>query len=73
MNGPSSSGGKDSPLPDLKFPIRKTAPVRYVPPPGGAIQIIEHSEALLPIAAGQPDFEARRLAQKCKVPFRLLD
>jgi hypothetical protein len=73
MNGPSISGGKESHFPDLKFPIRESTSARHVQTFGEAAEIIEYSESLLPIAAGQPDFEARRLALKSRVPFRLLD
>jgi len=74
MSASSSSGEKEARLPDLKFPILEPVPARGPPaPPEAAIQIIELSEAFLPFATGRPEFEARRLKMKAKVPFRLLD
>jgi len=62
---------------DLKFPILEPGPAREVPAPPGSTdqvidQIIELSEAFLPVAAGRPEFEARRLEMKTRIPFRLM-
>jgi hypothetical protein len=74
MSASSSSGEKEAPPPDLKFPVLERGSGREVPaPPEAVLQILEISEAFLPFAAGRPEFEARRLAMKTKVPFRLLD
>jgi len=74
MSASSSSGEKKAHLPDLVFPILEPAPTREGPtPPAAALQVIELSEAFLPVASARPDFEARRLELKTRVPFRLRD
>lgn len=74
MNASSNSGEEGAPLPDLKFPTLEPVPAREVPDPSGAaIHVIELSELFLALAAGRPDFEARRLEMKTKVPFRFRD
>jgi hypothetical protein len=68
----SSSSGEKKRLPDLRFPVPERSPAPVSPAPPEAIQqILEISEAFLPFAAGRPEFEARRLELKTKVPFRL--
>ena len=81
MDASSSSGGKEARLPDvnipdLTFPVRRSGKAREVPSPEQAaieaIQVIELSEAYLPLATARPDSEARRLELKTRVPFKIL-
>ena len=70
MDASSNSGENEA---ELKFPILEPGPARQMPaPPGAADRVIELSEAFLPLAAGRPDFELRRLEMKTRVPFRLV-
>jgi hypothetical protein len=73
MKEPSSSPERAPEVPDLTFPVLEPVPARQVPASAAALaQILELSEALLPLVTKLPDFEARRLALKVRVPFRLL-
>jgi hypothetical protein len=71
----SRGSGDDAPRqPDLRFPVPGPAPRHEVPASPEAIrQVLEISEACLPLATSRPDFEAQRLATKVKVPFRIRD
>jgi len=53
--------------------VVEPVPDREVPAPQRAVEVIELSELFLPLAVGRPEFEARRLAMKARVPFRLAD
>jgi hypothetical protein len=63
-------GSADRPdLDDLKFPV-PSQPLREHPLPT-VDMILAASEAMLPIWNDDPQREARRLAQKCRVRFVL--